>query len=173
MKKSIAILITIFCFYSCNGNRKLPQADISDNNVCIENHVTIIYSSPEAVCVPAYDSTKIYDHPLSLIETTNTTITPVNIDNVHAYNSNGKKVYEILLLNMTEDTICIESLKLPDNNFKATWFGPNKYIPKLFTGFRLMCNEDKSIKDYRFIISYKEKNYLQQEFHINLHPDAR
>lgn len=169
--KLLMTAISVACFFSCGSDSKSQKND-AGTEADSRDTVNIIYSSHEAASLPPYDSDKSYDCPLSLIETLNTTVTPVNIDDVGAYQSGGRMEYGITLINMTADTIHIESLKLPDDRFEARWNGPSRYIPRLYTGFRLTADSAESIKDYRFIITYKGNRYPQQAFHINLHPDV-
>ncbi len=168
---AVMMSCTLYCL-SCGNGKNADHEEITTDRTNMSDSVEIIYSSPEAAEASPYNEAEAYNHPLSLIETTNVYVTPVNIDDVGATASNGRIEYSVTIINMTADTLEVESLKLPDSRFKAEWTGTKRYIPNLFTGFRLLTDSAISQHDYRFIITYKGDKYTPQVFHINLHPDV-
>ena len=74
-----------------------------------------------------------------------------------------------MLINHTQDTIEIESVKLPDSRFDVE-FASKKMIPGMFSALELYADTTYTITDYRFIVTYRDKKYPDQTFHINIYP---
>lgn len=168
----VAVVIATFAITSCGTSSKPTEPESNTTETGDKPAVKIIYSSAKAASAPAYDPDQKYDHPLSLIETTNPYVTAVSIDDVGAYKVGDITEYSISLLNMTQDTIEIASVELPDAYFNARWYGMHRMIPNLFTGLKMRCDSVITANDYRLIINYKDDQYPAQVFHVNLHPDV-
>lgn len=132
--------------------------------------VAIIYSSPRALNAASFDAGNLDKGPLSILDGSVERLVTVDIGNDGAYDFNGKKNYQIMVINNSPDTLEIESIELPDSYFKAS-FPLKSLIPKAFTGIHLTADSARSLNDYRLIINFSDKKYPSQVIHTNLHPD--
>ena len=153
------------------------QTDTGDQkeSTTTQKGIQIVYSSQEAIKAHKYTGSTEKKVPLTLIDPYNHSVTPVSMADIGASPMpDGKGVYYMVnLLNQSQDTVSIESLRLPDARFSAQWTGLVKYIPTLFSGFILKADKGVKLDDYRFVITYKDNKYPPQTFHINLHPDEK
>ena len=64
----------------------------------------------------------------------------------------------------------IDSFEFPDTSFKVR-AGLPFYGDRYLSWVKLESDRPVNIKDYRFIINYKDNKYPPQTIHVNLYPD--
>lgn len=175
MKKLIissAIIASALVICACSGGKKDATAETDapiKKETVTKNGIEYIYESPEAAAAPEYIAGTEITEPLALLEPYINQIKPVDIIDVDMWDYNKRKLAKPMLINHTQDTIEIESVKLPDSRFNVE-FACRKMIPGMFLGLELYADTTYTIKDYRFIVTYRDKKYPDQTFHINIYP---
>ena len=176
MKKSIisgAILASALVICACSGGKTETSAEAESSakkERAINYGIEYIYDSPEAATAPEYIAGIEITGPLALLEPYVYANNPVDIVDEAMWEYNKRKLAKPMLANLTQDTIEIESVKLPDSRFDAE-FGSKKMIPGMFSALELYADTTYTIKDYRVIITYRDKKYPDQTFHINIYPN--
>ncbi len=176
MKKLIisgAIIAFAIVICACSGGKKDTSAETDTNpkkEKAINQGIEYIYDSPEAASAPEYIVGTEITGPLALLIPNGSTNKPVDIVDEAMWEYNKRILANPMLANLTQDTIEIESVKLPDSRFDAK-FGSKKMIPGMFSALQLYADTTYTIKDYRVIITYRDKKYPNQTFHINIYPN--
>lgn len=83
---------------------------------------------------------------------------------------NGVLTYQEALFNASKDEVVIDSFEFPDTGFKVR-VGLPFYGDRYLSWVKLESDRPVNIKDYRFIINYKDNKYPPQTIHVNLYPD--
>lgn len=170
-------VITLSSMYGCGNATDNGAARESEGSPLAQDdnyEVKIVYDSELAKGVAPYEKGKTDKSPLSVLNFNTNSLTEVEIADLGFYDNQEKTGKETLVWfkNITNDTIPIEALHLPDHRFNAVWEGLNHYIPSLKCGFKISGDSiEQTISDYRIVITYRDKKYPPQAFHINLHPD--
>ena len=162
-----AFIASAVAVCACSGTQKDTSAETEK---VVRNGIEYIYDSPEAAAAPEYIAKKEIEGPLALIESYNPNMTPTDIDFVDMWNYNKRKIAKPMLMNISQDTVEIESIQFPDSRFEAK-IGTRKLIPRLAMGLELYADTTYAIEDYRFIVTYRDKKYPDQTFHVNIYPD--
>lgn len=166
---------------SCGRTKSSEANDTGDGSApsAVSNGVEIEYSSVDAINAPAYDPNAEWGSPLALNDPLGSTMDgcPIVDDGAYSANADGiypgdeTKVYDIFLVNQSQDTITIKTLHLPDASFTVKWNGLQTYRPGVLSMFKLLCDSAVSVDDYRFVVTYEGDKYPPQVFHVNLRPD--
>ena len=170
MKKffiNILIIASAAAVCACAGDKKDTSAE---KEKIANNEIEYIYDSPEAASAPEYIAETELTGPLALLEPYVYAKNPSDIIDVDMWDYNNRKLAKPMLINLTQDTIEIESVKLPDSRFDAE-FACRKMIPEMFSALELYADTTYTIEDYRFIVTYSDKKYPDQTFHINIYPN--
>ena len=172
MKHKLLIIFAFALITAACGRVTKEKAESVNNNTNHINEVVIEYDSPEAKNAPDYDPSVINFGPLSLIETLNPYVTPVNMDDVGGDKIGDKIRYVVSVQNIVTDTIKIVKIQLPSSYFTAEWPGRTEYMPGLIGGLDLYADSAIEVKDFKFILTYEGDRYKPQVFHVNLHPNV-
>lgn len=178
--KRICLIISIGILFAMNLALTSSCGSAAKNDNCGEDSLTvrledngyeyaIIYDSDNAKnAAPFREEEK--GEPLSVQDSRKHYFKAVDTDDISCCYENGVLTYNVTLLNTSEDKVEIDSFEFPDTRFKAR-VGTPVYQEGLLSWVKLETDSRVNIKDYRFIINYKDNKYPPQTIHVNLYPD--
>lgn len=133
--------------------------------VCDSSKVKIILSNPIA---DKSKDAKYSQGPLIFIDANTHGAVRTDHLKVGAYPEGNSYRYTIGILNQSNDSVCIQSISLPDSYFKAEWSTVNVMRPNM-VGFLYMTSQ-KPLEgiDYPIVIRYCNDTFKPQILHLTL-----
>lgn len=168
----ILLAMNIAFTTSCGTISKNNNIDEDSLIVKIEDNgyeYSLIYDSENARNAPAFKNGEI-GSPLAVQDARKQYFKAVDTEDIWGGYENGVLTYSVALLNTSNDTIVIDSFEFPDTRFKAR-VGSPFYGKGYLSWVKLEPDSMVDIKDYRFIINYKNNKYPPQTIHVNFYPD--